>query len=65
MNINATLAGQAIALLVVILAATGYYLGKKKTGTPALTALSLGISGIVPIVALIYLIVLINKPDRV
>ena len=64
MNINATVAGQAIAALVIILTAVGYYLGKRKTNTPVLTAVSLGVSGIVPIVAIVYLIVLINKPDR-
>lgn len=41
----------------------GFVLGKRKTAKPVLTALSLGISVFVPIVAIVYLVYLINKPD--
>tara|TARA_B100000953_G_scaffold110083_2_gene90483 strand:- start:4673 stop:4825 length:153 start_codon:yes stop_codon:yes gene_type:complete len=42
----------------------GFILGKRKTDKPILTALSLGISVFVPIVAIVYLIYLLNKPDQ-
>tara|TARA_B100000700_G_C14651107_1_gene672005 strand:+ start:415 stop:567 length:153 start_codon:yes stop_codon:yes gene_type:complete len=42
----------------------GFRLGKRKTDKPILTALSLGISVFVPIVAIVYLIYLLNKPDQ-
>jgi hypothetical protein len=42
----------------------GFILGKRKTDKPVLTALSLGISVFVPIVAMVYLIYLLNKPDQ-
>lgn len=63
MNINLTLVGEIIALAAILMGFIGYYLGKRKTHSPILTAVSLAVSCIVPLVALIYLIVLINKPD--
>ncbi|MDC8832098.1 hypothetical protein [Alteromonas gilva] len=63
MNIDTTLLVQIILSAMLILTIVGYYLGKKKTGKPLLTAISLGVSGIIPIVALVYLLVLLFKPD--
>ena len=50
--------------VAIIMAVVGFILGKRKTDKPILTALSLGISVFVPIVAIVYLIYLLNKPDR-
>lgn len=63
MDINLTLAGEIIFFVAITMGLAGYYLGKRKTNTPVLTAVSLAVSCIIPLVALIYLIVLINKPD--
>lgn len=50
--------------VAIIMAVVGFILGKRKTDKPVLTALSLGISVFVPIVAVVYLIYLLNKPDQ-
>ena len=50
--------------VAIIMAVVGFILGKRKTDKPILTALSLGISVFVPIVAVVYLIYLLNKPDQ-
>jgi len=50
--------------VAIIMTVVGFILGKRKTDKPILTALSLGISVFVPIVAIVYLIYLLNKPDR-
>lgn len=50
--------------VAIIMAVVGFILGKRKTDKPILTALSLGISVFVPIVAIVYLIYLLNKPDQ-
>ncbi|NVK56355.1 MAG: hypothetical protein HWE26_12095 [Alteromonadaceae bacterium] len=63
MNIDTTLLVQVILAGMIILTFVGYYLGKKKNGKPLLTAISLGISFIIPIVALVYLLVLLFKPN--
>ncbi len=39
MNINVTLYGQGILVLAIILGGIGYYLGKRKTDNPVLTAI--------------------------
>lgn len=52
-----------LILAAVILAAVGFVLGKRKTGKPLITGLSLGLSAFVPIVAVVYLIYLVTKPD--
>ncbi|GGF61562.1 hypothetical protein [Alteromonas lipolytica] len=62
-GVNISLILQWLVLAAVILAVVGFVLGKRKTGKPVLTALSLGISAFVPIVAVVYLIFLLNKPD--
>ena len=63
LNINLTLVGKIIVLAAIAMGFIGYHLGKRKTHSPMLTAISLAVSCIIPLVALIYLIVLINKPD--
>ncbi len=50
--------------VAIIMTVVGFILGKRKTDKPILTALSLGISVFVPIVAMVYLIYLLNKPDQ-
>ena len=50
--------------VAIIMTVVGFILGKRKTDKPILTALSLGISVLVPIVAIVYLIYLLNKPDQ-
>ena len=50
--------------VAIIMTVVGFILGKRKTDEPILTALSLGISVFVPIVAVVYLIYLLNKPDQ-
>jgi len=50
--------------VAIIMTVVGFILGKRKTDKPILTALSLGISVFVPIVAVVYLIYLLNKPDQ-
>ena len=50
----------AIALLLTLV---GFYLGQRKTGKPVITGLSLGVSVFVPIVAVVYLVYLLTKPD--
>lgn len=63
MNINATLVGQLFIVVAMIMGVVFFYLGKRKTKHPILTALAGFVSTFVPIVVIIYLIVLINKPD--
>ncbi|MBT0585598.1 hypothetical protein [Alteromonas oceanisediminis] len=63
MNMNATLIGQIIFLLVIPITLLGYYLGKRKTQTPILTAVLAFFSAFVPPVALIFFIVLVVKSD--
>ncbi len=63
MNINATLLGQFIFALAIVMAILGYYLGKRKTQTPFLTS-GLGfLSALIPPIALIFLIALVFKND--
>ena len=50
--------------VAIIMTVVGFILGKRKTDKPILTALYLGISVFVPIVAIVYLIYLLNKPDQ-
>ena len=63
MNINATLLGQFIVLLAIFMAIACYYFGKRKTKSPKLTALAGAVSALVPIIAVVFLIVLILKDD--
>jgi RsiW-degrading membrane proteinase PrsW (M82 family) len=63
MNINATLFGQVVIALAVVMAILGYYLGKRKTQTPILTAVVAFFTALVPPVALLFLVVLVLKND--
>ena len=63
MNINATLFGQVIVVCALLMAALGYYLGKRKTQSPNLTAVVAFFSALVPPLAIILLIVLVLKND--
>ena len=63
MNINATLFGQIVIILAILMAIAGYYLGKRKTTTPVLTSVIAFFTAFVPPIALIFLIVLVLKKD--
>jgi hypothetical protein len=63
MNINATLFGQVIVVFALLMAALGYYLGKRKTRSPNLTAVVAFFSALVPPLTIILLIVLVLKND--
>ncbi|GGF63122.1 hypothetical protein [Alteromonas lipolytica] len=63
MNINATLVGQMVFVLAVIMAVAGYFLGKRKTQSPVLTALIGFFSALMPPLALVFLTVLVLKKD--
>lgn len=63
MNINATFLGYFVVCLAIVMVPLGYYFGKRKTGKPVITAVLAGFSAVVPIVALVYLLVLIFKED--
>ncbi|MEH6482250.1 MULTISPECIES: hypothetical protein [Pseudoalteromonas] len=63
MNINATILGQFIIILAIVMAALGFFLGKRKTQTPVLASIIGFFSALVPPLALVYLIVLVCKKD--
>ncbi|WP_218396418.1 hypothetical protein [Alteromonas lipotrueae] len=63
MNINVTLLGQVIVAFALLMAALGYYLGKRKTQSPILTAVVAFFAALVPPLAIILLIVLVLKND--
>lgn len=63
MSINATLLGQVVAVLMVIMAVAGYYLGKRKTQTPVLTTVIAIVSSLIPPLALLFLMALVLKND--
>lgn len=63
MNINATLVGQLVIVLAVIMALVCFYLGKRKTQTPILAAIIGVFLALIPPLALVYLIVLVCKND--
>jgi len=63
MNINATLIGELIIILGLVMGVVCYYLGRKKTTTPVLTAVAGAVSAIIPPVALLYVLALILKKD--
>jgi len=62
-EINATFLGQVIIVLAVFMAFAGYYLGKRKTKTPALTSVAAFFTAIVPLFAIIFLVYLVLKDD--
>lgn len=63
MNINATLIGQIIFILIPVFAAISYYLGKRKTSTPILVAIIGGLLALIPLFGLIFIAVLALKQD--
>ena len=63
MNINATLFGQFVFFLAIVLAFAGYYLGKRKTTTPKLIAVIGFFSALIPPLGLIFIMVLALKKD--
>ena len=63
LSLNATLLGQVVAVLMVIMAITGYYLGKRKTQTPVLTTIIAIVSSLLPPLALLFLMALVLKND--
>ena len=63
MNFNATLIVQIVVLLAVLMPIMSYYLGKRKTETPIFAAVIGLFTAFIPPLALIYLIVLVLKPD--
>lgn len=63
MNINATFIGQIIALFAVFMLFAGYYLGKRKTKNPTLTAVAAFLTAFVPLFAIIFLAYLVLKDD--
>lgn len=62
-SINASLLGTLMIGLMIIMAATGYYLGKRKTETPLLTTILAVVSALIPPLALIFLMILVLKKD--
>ena len=48
MNIDATLVGQLIFVLAIVMAVVGFYLGKRKTQTPFLVSVLGFVSALVP-----------------
>ena len=63
MNINATLIGQIIVILIPVFAAISYYLGKRKTSTPIVVAAIGGFLALIPLFGLIFIAVLALKQD--
>ena len=63
MNINATLIGQIIVILIPVFAAISYYLGKRKTSTPIVVVVIGGLLALIPLFGLIFIAVLALKQD--
>ncbi len=63
MNINATLIGQIIVILIPVFAAISYYLGKRKTSTPIVVAVIGVLLALIPLFGLIFIAVLALKQD--
>lgn len=64
MNINATLFGQVIFAFAIMMAMTCFVLGKRKGEQPIITALIGFLSAMIPVVAIVYLVILVRKPDK-
>jgi FtsH-binding integral membrane protein len=60
---NATLVGQCIILFALIMGAICYYVGRRKTQTPLLSALLGTVLSIMPPFGLVYLVALVLKKD--
>ena len=63
MNINGTLLGKSILILALLIGGLCYYLGKRKTDNPLLTAFWGVVLCLFPPLALIYTGMLILKPN--
>ena len=63
MNINATLLGQVIAFLVIVVLILSYVLGKRKTQTPKLTCFVGFLTAFIPPLAILFLMALVLKND--
>jgi hypothetical protein len=63
LNINATLYGQYVILFAVIMGGICYYVGRRKTQTPVLSALLGALLSIMPPFGLVYLVALVLKKD--
>lgn len=64
MNINATLIGEIVAISVfLVVGFLSFYLGKRKTNSPKLTALIGVLLSLIPPLGLIYLGALALKED--
>ncbi|WP_194757449.1 hypothetical protein [Aliidiomarina indica] len=63
MEINVMLYSQIIFIIALAIGAVSYYLGRKKTKQPMLTGVLGFFLGLIPILGLIYLIVLVRKPE--
>tara|TARA_B100000315_G_scaffold200452_1_gene192649 strand:- start:9 stop:215 length:207 start_codon:yes stop_codon:yes gene_type:complete len=63
MNINATLIGQIIVILIPVFVAISYFLGKRKTSTPIMVAVIGGLLALIPLFGLIFIAVLALKQD--
>lgn len=65
MDINATSLGQLVLITAIVIGLVSYYLGRRKTRTPAIAGLLGFVLGLVPLLGLIYLGVLVLKRDVV
>ena len=63
MNVNLTLMGQIIFILIPVFAVISYFLGKRKTSTPIRVAIIGGLLALVPLFGLIFIAVLAFKQD--
>lgn len=63
MNINMTLLGELILVLIFVMGILFYYLGKRKTHTPKKTVLVGVLLSFIPPLGFIYLVILILKND--
>ncbi|NRA83941.1 MAG: hypothetical protein HRU22_09310 [Gammaproteobacteria bacterium] len=67
MNLNATLLGQSLAFFILfsilLIGSLSYYLGKRKTKNPKITAFIGILLSFMPPLALIYIAVLVLKND--
>ncbi len=62
-NINATLMGQFMLLFILLITVISYFLGKKKTSTPKMTAFIGFLLAFIPPFGLIYIAFLVLKND--
>lgn len=63
MPINPVLLGKIVILFAIVMASLGYYLGKRKTQTPVLTAVIAFFSALLPPIAIVFLMALVIKND--